>query len=143
MEEITYQEIVPGVEEYLALREAVDFSVRSPESARLGLPGSAWAVTARNTAGEAVGMARLVGDGGLAYVVADVIVLPEYQKMGIGSEMMRRLDDWADTHLPATAMVCLLADEPGRKLYERQGYAFTAPHSLGMKRFVPRSSSTG
>ena len=133
-----YQQEPPTVDEYLALREAVKFSPRSRQAAETGLPGSSWAITARE-GGKAVGMARLVGDGGCSFLVVDVIVHPEYQGRGIGTEMMRQMDEWIDSNLPDGAMISLLADEPGRRLYERLGYRFTAPESLAMKRFIARA----
>ena len=141
-EQIIYSEAPPEISEYLALRRAVNFSPRSEESARRGLPGSSWVVTARTAGGRAVGMARMVGDGGCSFLVVDVIVHPEFQGRGIGSEMMRRLDSWIDAHVPDTALICLLADEPGRRLYERHGFGYTAPESVAMKRFVTGRSRT-
>ncbi len=132
---IIYDEDIPTVDEYLALRQSVDFSPRSREAAEKGLPGSQFCVVAR-TENKLVGMARLVGDGGCSFLVVDVIVIPEMQGRGIGAGMMRRMDKWIDANVPPTGMISMMADEPGRKLYERYGFKYTAPESLGMKRFV-------
>ncbi len=137
-EDFTYVNSPPEVPEYLELRRSVGFSPRSEEAARRGLPGSLWAITVRARDGRAVGMARVVGDGGCSYLVVDVIVSPDVQRRGIGSELMRRLDSWIDREVPDGAMISLLADAPGRKLYEHHGFAYTAPESLAMKRLVDR-----
>ena len=92
-----------------------------------GLPGSLFAVCARKD-GQAVGMARIVGDGGCSFLIVDVIVIPECQGRGIGTELMRRLGIWMDSNIPPGGMVILTADGPGRKLYERMGFTYTAPN---------------
>lgn len=38
--------------------------------------------------GEAIGMARLVGDNATHGLLCDVVVMPEYQKKGIGKELV-------------------------------------------------------
>jgi len=133
---IEFLDEAPTAEEYIALREAVGFSPRSAEAARRGLPGSLYAVSIRD-GGEAVGMARIVGDGGCSFLVVDVIVRPDYQGRGLGTALLDRLSAWIDAHVPPGGMVSLLADEPGRRLYERYGFRYTAPESLGMKKHIP------
>lgn len=136
MTDLNFHDEVPSVDEYLRLRECVNFSPRSVEAAEKGLPGSLYSVTARRK-GRAVGMARIVGDGGCSFLIVDVIVEPELQGQGIGSELMNRITAWTDTHVPPGGMVILTADEPGRKLYERHGFIYSAPESLGMKKHYP------
>lgn len=136
MSHVSFQDAVPTVDEYLCLRTAVNFSPRSMEAAAKGLPGSLYAVTARK-AGKAVGMARIVGDGGCSFLIVDVIVEPELQGQGIGSELMNRVSAWLDANVPPGGMVILTADEPGRKLYERHGFCYSAPESPGMKKHYP------
>lgn len=41
--------------------------------------------------GKIVGMARMLGDLGLDYFIKDVVVRPEYQKMGIGRLLIDEL----------------------------------------------------
>ena len=46
-----------------------------------------------------VGLARLVGDGFSSVFVQDLIVLPSYQRQGIGSDLMKEaLGDFKDTY---------------------------------------------
>jgi hypothetical protein len=73
-------------------------------------------------------MARIVGDGGCSFLVVDVIVIPE---------LMIRLSSWMEVNVPPGGMVILTADEPGRKLYERHGFRYSAPESPGMKKHYP------
>lgn len=54
--------------------------------------------------GQAVGMVRLIGDGGMSFYIKDFAVVPSCQSMGVGAALMERLEahikeiiapDWA------------------------------------------------
>ena len=48
---------------------------------------------------EVVGLVRLIGDGFSSIFVQDLIVLPTYQRQGIGSTLMKQaLSDYKDTY---------------------------------------------
>ena len=59
-----------------------------------------------------VGLVRLVGDGFSSVFVQDLIVLPSYQRQGIGSSLMKQaLDDYKDVY-----QVQLATDESEKTL---------------------------
>jgi GNAT superfamily N-acetyltransferase len=130
-------ELVPGppsVEDYRSLRQRAGLSPKRPDQAEAALRGS-W-YTVHVTGGSPprpVGMGRVIGDGGWYFHIVDMAVLPEHQKRGIGdavlSALLRRIAEVA----PPGAFVSLLADPPGRRLYERAGFVPTAPGSVGMR----------
>lgn len=45
--------------------------------------------------GELVGMGRLVGDGAMYWYLQEIIVLPQFQRKGIGSMIVNHLVDYA------------------------------------------------
>jgi GNAT superfamily N-acetyltransferase len=59
-------------------------------------------------------------------------VLPEHQRRGLGSAVLRYLLEQIRQRAPRHAYVSLLADPPGRQLYTRHGFVESAPDSLGM-----------
>jgi GNAT superfamily N-acetyltransferase len=81
-----------------------------------------------------VGMGRLLGDGGWYFHVADMAVLPEHQRRGLGDAILTALLERIRRGAPAGAHVNLIADPPGRRLYARHGFTPTAPDSIGMAR---------
>ena len=56
--------------------------------------------------------------------------------MGLGDAIMTALLARIDDVAPPGAWVTLLADPPGRRLYERHGFVPTAPESVGMARML-------
>ncbi|KTG09911.1 AttT protein [Haloprofundus marisrubri] len=132
---------VPSVETYLSLREAAEMSPRSREGVERGLPNSLFAVTAFavDTAGPeggtgaaetAVGMVRVVGDGGTVYQIVDMAVHPDHQGEGLGSAILEELLAFLDEEAPPNAYVNLVADVDG--FYERFGFEETRPASKAM-----------
>jgi GNAT superfamily N-acetyltransferase len=79
------------------LFESVGWSHRTRDPERLAqmVRGSLYGVSAHD--GDAlVGYARAISDGAFNAYVSTVAVLPEYQRRGIGRELLRRLVDGRD-----------------------------------------------
>jgi ribosomal protein S18 acetylase RimI-like enzyme len=123
----------PSVRDYLALRERAGLSPKRADQVAAAVGGS-WAAVhvVHEASGDTVGMGRVLGDGGWYFHVADMAVLPEHQRRGIGDAVLGALLDEIRERAPAGAYVNLLADPPGRRLYARHGFVETAPHSIGM-----------
>jgi GNAT superfamily N-acetyltransferase len=122
----------PDVDAYLELRAEAGLTPRTRAQAEAALRGSWAAVHALDEHGSAVGMARVIGDGGWYFHVVDMAVRPAHQRRGIGDAILERLLQRIHELAPPDAYVSLLADEPGRRLYERHGFRPTAPRSIGM-----------
>ena len=77
-------------EEYLGLRRKVKWFEFPVEEAQAGIDNSYMVKCARDN-GKAVGVVRLLWDGGYLAFLADVIVDPEYQGQGLGRKVMENL----------------------------------------------------
>jgi GNAT superfamily N-acetyltransferase len=132
----------PTVDTYRRLRVASGLSPKSAEAAARGLPGTLFGVQILHD-GEPVGMGRVIGDGGTAFQVVDIAVLPGHQGKGLGKLIMGEIAVWLREHVPETGYVSLLADVPADTLYAQFGFVHTAPRTLGMawKREAPRPIS--
>lgn len=123
----------PTVSEYLRLRSVAGLSAFSQEAAAKGLAGTVFSVVVEHQ-GHAIGMGRLIGDGGCFFQIVDIAVDPVYQGKGLGRSIMSALTTFMADNLPASAYVSLIADTPANKLYEKFGFQETAPRSVGMAR---------
>ena len=96
---IKKQEIIK-LEDVLHLYQAVGWTnyTNQPQMLEQALSHSLATYLARD--GEAiVGLVRLVGDGFSSVFVQDLIVLPSYQRQGIGSNLMKEaLADYKDAY---------------------------------------------
>jgi len=123
----------PQVADYVTLRERSGLSPRRLDQARAALAGS-WAAVhvVHEQSATTVGMGRVLGDGGWYFHIVDMAVLPEHQRRGLGDAVLTTLLETIRRQAPAGVYVNLLADPPGRRLYERHGFRPTAPSSVGM-----------
>ena len=119
---ITYIDKI-SVEDYNALRQSAGWGEVDPEQAQAGLNGSTFVVAAKD-GDKTVGTARLLWDGGTAALIKDMLVLPEYQSMGIGSEMMERILSYLKTNIkPGWGVTIDLMSAIGKeKFYEKFGF---------------------
>lgn len=129
----------PSVEEYLHLRAVAGLSPFSKEAAIQGLKGTAFAVVIVQE-DKAIGMGRLIGDGGCFFQVVDIAVDPQHQGRGLGKAIMDAIMQHVNAELPDSAYVSLIADVPANKLYEKFGFQETAPRSLGMAYRVKKTA---
>jgi GNAT superfamily N-acetyltransferase len=131
----------PALADYLALRLRAGLSPKTALQAEAALRGSWCAAHMRDSSGAAVGMGRVIGDGGWYFHIVDMAVLPEHQRRGIGDAILTALIARIRQAAPPEPYISLLADEPGRRLYARRGFVATAPGSIGMK--LPNGGAAG
>ena len=131
MTDYTLVERLPTVGEYRDLRRLSGLSEKTLEAAQRGLPATLFAVVIEFD-GAAIGMGRVIGDGGTAYQLVDIAVLLAHQKKGLGKRIVAALVGWLHATAPKSAYVSLIADGPAKDLYAQYGFKPTAPESIGM-----------
>lgn len=124
-------ERTPSVADYIRLRAESGLSPKSEAAAETGLAGGLFAVTLMD-GDTAIGMGRIIGDGGCHYQIVDMAVLPAWQGRGLGQRIMERLCAWIAANVPDTGYISLIADDDARHLYAKYGFHETAPASVGM-----------
>ena len=119
---ITYTNSI-SAEDCNKLRNSAGWPQMHPDQIKIGLENSAFIVAAKD--GEVtVGMARIVSDGGYVFFIVDVLVLPEYQRKGIGKTMMKKVMEYTHNKLKEgyCIQVDLLAAKGKEKFYEEFGF---------------------
>jgi len=133
----------PPLDDYLRVRAGSGLSPRTPEQARGALAHSwSWCHVVEDDGaggdGEVVAMGRVIGDGGWYFHVADMATLPDHQGRGHGRRVLQHLLAEIAARAPADPYVTLIADPPGRRLYESLGFVDVAPGQTGMARTLHR-----
>lgn len=139
MQHEAYQvvECIPTVEEYLALREAVGWGRLDDEMAVCALANALFTVCVLHR-GEVIGCARVIGDGGIYFYLQDIIVLPAFQRKGLGTRLMEAILAYLDAHARPGAFVGLMAAQGASTFYTSFGFAVRPPDRPGM--FRPHES---
>ena len=126
---IIYRSDMP-VDEYNRMRQAVGWKVLDRAQAQTGLDNSAY-LTAAWDGDKPVGMARVVSDGGYMTLVADVMVLPEYQGKGVSKRMMTEIISLVKKNgKKALRLDALASNTPARRLYEKLGFEYRGKQNL-------------
>lgn len=130
MVEILVIEQLPSAAQYNQLRQAVGWGLYEEAVIERALPNTLYGVCAFVDE-QLVGMARVIGDGGLVYYIQDVIVLPAYQRRGIGMRMMDRVMDYLGVHASHNSIVGLMAACGKEPFYEKYGFTRRPTDRLG------------
>jgi len=91
---LKFEMIRPTIEEYNYLRNSVDWSLKekgiSNDRAKKSLIASPFCVTVYDDF-KVIGMCRISGDKTMYGYLQDIIIIPEYQRKGIGTKMLKIL----------------------------------------------------
>ncbi|MCL2719033.1 MAG: GNAT family N-acetyltransferase [Lachnospiraceae bacterium] len=119
---IEYKDNVLTADDYLFFIEEMDEEETTKEQAELTITNQVFSVSAVKD-GTTVGMARLLGDAAIFWLIVDVWVLPEYQGQGIGQAMVERLSRYIKENAPKGYHALYLMCAKGKEgFYEKLGF---------------------
>lgn len=121
----------PDASSYLLLRNTTTWDTLPEKVMETGLRNSLFGVSVFD-GDQIVGCGRVIGDGAMYVYIQDVIVLPEYQGLGIGSRIMQHLMDYITTQLPESVFTGLMAARDVAGFYEKFGFLRRPPNRPGM-----------
>jgi ribosomal protein S18 acetylase RimI-like enzyme len=124
---------LPTTDQYQKLRKAVSWDNVDEEATSRGLSNSLFGVYAVCNQ-RMVGCGRVVGDDGIYFYIQDIIVLPEYQGMGIGRAIMDAIMVLLRRRVTTNAFIGLMAAKEVEEFYEKYGFARRAENRPGMFR---------
>ena len=136
MENCEIVEKLPTAAEYNWLRSLVGWKTYQESVIEKALPNTLYCVCA--CVGEKlVGMARVIGDGGMVYYIQDVIVIPQHQRQGIGTQMMDMVMAYIRLHASQNTIVGLMSAVGKEAFYEKYGFLVrpTEKYGAGMTMF--------
>lgn len=136
--EITYKHEI-SVEAYNFLRKSVGWAEIEKSQAQTGLDNTNYLITAMHNS-NAIGMVRIITDGGYIVMIADVIVHPKYQGNGVGKHLMESVMQHIHSNLREgqSVFVNLMAVKGKELFYEKFGFE-TRPNDdlgAGMTQFI-------
>ena len=121
-----------SVEDYNALRDAVGWGRLCEDQAAQSLENSAFVISCYD--GEKIaGAARLIWDRGATAYLADVMVMPEYQRQGIGTYMVEENIAFLKSQLREgwRIKIVLIAAKGKEEFYEKFGFCVRPNENAG------------
>ena len=110
-------------EAFLALYTSVGWEPPCEAQAQVALQNSLVTFTALDD-GKPVGMARLIGDGGMSFYIKDFAVVPAYQSKGVGTLLLNALEDYIKEHIAPDWAVSLelISSKEAVGFYQKHGF---------------------
>ena len=121
-------------EEILPLYKAVGWTNYStnPTMLKNALEHSLFLISARDEEGKLIGFLRAVGDGYSIVYIQDIIVLPEYHRQGIGTQLLRQTMG----HFNEVYQMILTTDNELKTVAFYEANDFTALSKVGCTSFM-------
>jgi GNAT superfamily N-acetyltransferase len=113
-----------SVDEFNFLRKAVGWNEIEKNLAEKSIENALFIITAIID-GKTIGLTRVSGDGGYTIFIADVIVLPEYQRKGIGKTLMTEAMKYIREHFleeGQEVFVNLMSAKGKESFYKKFGF---------------------
>ena len=127
---ISFEEIFP-------LYEAVGWTnyTSNPTMLKNALEHSLFLISARDEEGNLIGFLRAVGDGYSIVYIQDIIVLPEYHRQGIGTQLLRQTLEYFNE----VYQIILTTDSELKTIAFYEANGFTALSKYGCTSFMANS----
>jgi len=127
---IKYLEAKPSPEEYNYLRKSVGWQEYVLGEIQKGLDNTLYCIVVKDNS-KAVAMGRVIGDGKLVFYIQDVIVIPEYQKKGIGKNIMVMIMKYIESNSINNSIIGLMSAIGKEEFYKQFGFIQRPNEKMG------------
>lgn len=110
-----------NAEIYTELRAHAGLQPYEPEDIKIAIDGTLFSIVVWEDE-KAVGIARVVGDGRVAFFIKDVVVHPDFQGKGIGRLIMEKIMAYICRTGAPNAYVGLMSTPGKEAFYEKFGF---------------------
>ena len=123
----------PSAQDYLSLRLRSGMGNKDLNRSRTALKNSLFTVCLYEKE-TLIGFGRVVGDGGITYIVSDIMVDKEHHRRGYGEKIMKAIDGYFDENAHEDSYICLIANRPADLLYHKHQFDYLPENKGGMMR---------
>jgi len=123
----------PKAEDYVSLRLRSGMGNKDLERSRKAIANSLFTISLYDKE-KLIGFGRIVGDGGITYIVSDVMVDEHYRKKGFADKIMKEINNYLEESTFEDSYICLIANSPADLLYNKYQFEYLPPNKCGMLR---------
>ncbi len=123
----------PSAEDYVSLRLRSGMGNKDLKRSEIALKNSLFIVALYDEE-KLIGFGRVVGDGGITYVVSDIMVDKDYQRRGLAEQIMKAIDGYFEENAHEDSYICLIANHPADLLYNKHKFEYLPENKYGMLR---------
>ncbi len=122
MNSIIYIEEKPTASEYNSIRKHAGWDeFPDVQAVEDGLRNTLFNLCVREN-GNLIGFGRVIGDAAITFYIQDVIVRNDYQKCGIGTQIMKHIMSYISEAASENAIIGLFSAKGKEAFYERFGF---------------------
>lgn len=85
-----------------------------------------------------IGIGRIIGDGYMYFYIQDIIVIPEYQKKGVGRVIMDNIEEYLQQVSNNNSFIGLMAGMGVKHFYEKYDYNVRHQSKPGMYKLIKK-----
>jgi ribosomal protein S18 acetylase RimI-like enzyme len=123
----------PKAEDYVSLRLRSGMGNKDLDRSKKALENSLFTVSLYDNE-ELIGFGRIVGDGGITYVVSDIMVDENYRRRGFAIQIMNEINHYFEENTFEDSYICLIANSPADLLYHKYQFEYLPHNKYGMLR---------
>lgn len=123
----------PSADDYVSLRLRSGMGNKDLKRSEIALKNSLFIVALYDEE-KLIGFGRVVGDGGITYVVSDIMVDKDYQRRGLAEQVMKAIDGYFEENTYEDSYICLIANHPADLLYNKHKFEYLPENKYGMLR---------
>ena len=123
----------PTAQDYVSLRVRSGMGEKDLDRSAVALEHSLLTVCLYDQK-QLVGFGRVVGDGGITYVVSDIMVDADYRRRGLAEQIMQAIDRYFEENAHEDSYICLIANHPADLLYNKHSFEYLPENKCGMLR---------
>ena len=124
---------IPTAKDYVSLRLRSGMGNKDLERSQIALQNSLFTISIYDK-DKLIGFGRIVGDGGITYVVSDIMVDESYRRKGLADLIMKELDNYFEKNTYEDSYICLIANNPADLLYSKHKFEYLPENKCGMLR---------
>lgn len=122
-----------SADDYVSLRLRSGMGNKDLKRSEIALKNSLFIVALYDEE-KLIGFGRVVGDGGITYVVSDIMVDKDYQRRGLAEQVMKAIDGYFEENAHEDSYICLIANHPADLLYNKHKFEYLPENKYGMLR---------
>ena len=126
-----------NVKDYQSIRATTDWYMLEEKVVEKALKNDLFSICVYEE-DKLIGIGRIIGDGFMYFYVQDVIVVPEYQKKGIGRIIMDNIEAYLMKVTNNNSFVGLMAAQGAKRFYEKYGYKIRSESKPGMFKVIKK-----
>ncbi len=128
------------VVEYQLLRKTTGWDMLEDEVVGKALKNDLYSVCVFDN-DKLVGIGRVIGDGFIYFYIQDIIVIPEFQKKGIGRLIMESIENYLSKTANNNSFIGLMAATNVKEFYHKFGYKERPEDRPGMYKMIEKGNN--